>query len=531
MDGCQSFYEVNYSDNDKLNIMHIRTGKVTNQIHRAGKIKEAARAEWDCYVSMNPLTVKDKVIRRDKEHVGRLKWLYVDLDHYRSAYSNHTIDQVIGLLELDHFDQRIPWPNYIVDSGRGLYLLWRLDEHIKAYPRWLRMQKFLCDQLEEFGADAKVSADSARVLRKIGSINSKTGREVKIISQKEHKYSLTNLLREYVDEAPSEKMIKYAKHIADVLEIGLPDMKDRAAVKDFIRKNKEPANLFWQMQKSQKAVKRKKSKITYINTEYSLLRLRLKDLEKLLITYRDQDHGCREYILFLYRYWTLCISDDKDQGLQKTLELNNRLCHPLSEKEVICATKSAEKYFDAGKIYRCTNEHIIRVLGISEEEMKELKVFINDSERSDRKKIRNKKDYKKLLKKEGKLTKQEEIHRRRQKIYKLLKGGAEGHEICKKLKISRATFYADKQHVERILAAEKKKKEEISSKLNEWKEEQDIKCLKFSAFELYMSFRTCALVALPGLSLWCRSFFESFLLSAGCSRPPVRAGCTYYRLV
>lgn len=74
----------------------------------------------------------------------------------------------------------------------------------------------------------------------------------------------------------------------------------------------------------------------------------MNDLEQ-LIRIRDYDRGYREHILFLCRYWQLCISDDYAGSLQHVIALNNTLHNPLSEKEVVQATKSAEKYYAAGK--------------------------------------------------------------------------------------------------------------------------------------------------------------------------------------
>lgn len=524
----QEFLTANYDDYEKINILAFPDGIVKNTILQVDKLKKASGDNMliDVYMSMNPLVVKDKHINRDKEHVGRLKWLYADLDYYHSCYKDFTKQQIIGLLEMDYYEKKIPVPTYVIDSGRGLYLLWRVDEHVKAYPRWVKMQKYLCDQLQEFGADRKVVSDSARVLRQIGSINSKSGTEVCVMHHQHIKYSLTNLMREYVvDTAPSPKMITYAKNIAHILEMELPDMKDRETVKKFIRDNKEPATLFLQMQKVKKR-KKSNNKIAYIGTEYSLLYSRLQDLEKLLLKHRDQEGGYREYILFLYRYWQICVTNDKDMSLINTLRLNSRLKYPLEEKEVVFATKSAEKYYDAGKIYHCTNEHIIKALNITSEEMKDLSVFISPEESASRKRERNRKAYLSTLKKLGKLTKEAQIKQRQIKIYRLLKKGKTGVEICRQLNISRATFYADRHAIERYLAVKKEKEEKRRAIYAGYKKNMEEKCLKFSAFVLNMSFRTsCGLSSFGvGVHAWSVVAFRAlriwgaYQLSCSCSR-------------
>lgn len=479
MDLSLNFIAKNYNVNDNLNILSLYNGQAKNSFEKAGKMAVGAQTT-DLYMSMNPLIAKRNRMIRDKEHVARLKWLYVDLDYYHSCYKDFTKEQIIGLLELDWFGNKIPQPTYIIDSGRGLYLLWKIDEHIKAYSRWERMQKYLCNQLQEFGSDRKVATDSARVLRVIGSINSKTNTEVKILDCSERKYSLTNLLREYIiSDKPSEKMIRYAKNIASALEIEEPDFADKEAVKKFIRENKEPANLFFHKNKKRVSGKGKKQgKISYIHNEYSLHKARLEDLEKLLTQFRDKEDSCREHILFLYRYSQLCICDNKELSLQKTIELNNKLHHPLDLKELVNATKSAEKYYDKGKVFRCTNEYIVQALHITAQEMQGLNFFISAHEKKERKSERNKKAYLSFLAEKGERTKRTKITLRRIRIAKLLRKNKSCDVICRQLGISRATFYADKQLIERYLAAR-------NNRVN-----QQSTCLKNSAPKLYMSFRT-----------------------------------------
>lgn len=513
----QCFFE-EYMESEKVNIMALQSGKVQNRILPIGSIKRAAGGEYDTYMSMNPLMRKEHCIKRDKEHVARLKWLYVDLDYYNSAYKNFSKKQIVGLLEMDYFNKSIPAPTYVIDSGRGIYLLWRIDENVKAYSRWTKMQQFLCNHLSEFGADWKVATDSARVLRKPGSINSKSGTQVSIIQHEARKYSLTSLLREYViGEEPSPQMTKYAKAIASDLGIPLPDMRNREAVKKFIRDNKEPANLFRQYQSGQKRCeKSRKSNIKYIRNTYTMTSARLQDLEQ-LIRMRDQENGYREHILFLYRYWQLCITDSPETSLQRTLDLNNSLQNPLSEKEVITATKSAEKYFYNGKSLRCSNTYVIQALNITEDEMKHLNFFIGECEKKKRKQARNSRAYLASLKLAGKLTKQSQIMKRRKQVEALLRKGLAGEDICEKLQISRATFYSDKKAVESYLTAKKQKIEALAARFQEWKKHREECCLKNSAFVLNMSFRTSVPSVLGGLHVSSTYFIHRFCTFLGTS--------------
>lgn len=480
-----------YKNSEKLNIMRIKSGRADNMIRLATELPKAA-GNSDIYMSMNPLTRVNHSVRRDQEHIARLKWLYVDLDYYNTVYKAYTKDQIMGLLELDYYDRIIPRPTYVVDSGRGLYLLWRIDENVKAYSRWIKMQMYLYNQLLDFGADRKIVTDSARVLRIPGSTNSKSGSCVTILEATDLKYSLTSLIRDYITgDQPSDKMISYAEHISKTLQIPLPDMQNRDAVKLYISTNKDAAYMFHQHKVGQQKIKNKK--ISYLRTEYSLARARLNDLEQ-LIRIRDYDRGYREHILFLCRYWQLCISDDYAGSLRHVIALNNTLHNPLSEKEVVQATKSAEKYYAAGKIFRCSNSYVIQTLNITPAEMQYLQVFISPEERKNRKKVRNQRAYLAYLKNTGKKTKKDQIRDRRIAIEKMIRKGYSVVKICETLHISRATLYSDLKIIQAIAGEKEEKKAKLQKLFEAYKSVEKKKSLIFSAPLLYMSFRTSSVV-------------------------------------
>jgi hypothetical protein len=74
-----------------------------------------------------------------------------------------------------------PEPSLAISSGRGLYLLW-LHGKVprKALPRWNACQRALWETLRPLGAD-RGALDAARVLRLVGSRNSKNGAFVETI--------------------------------------------------------------------------------------------------------------------------------------------------------------------------------------------------------------------------------------------------------------------------------------------------------------------------------------------------------------
>ena len=57
-------------------------------------------------------------------------------------------------LEKNYFNQRIPIPNYVIDSGRGMYLIWLIKKvPSMALPLWKAAEDYFYKTLKEFGAD------------------------------------------------------------------------------------------------------------------------------------------------------------------------------------------------------------------------------------------------------------------------------------------------------------------------------------------------------------------------------------------
>jgi hypothetical protein len=109
--------------------------------------------------------------------------LAVDVDYYRveelgEVHPLGILEDALVLLER----ARIPAPSLVIASGRGLYLLW-LHNPVprRALPRWNAAQRHLHKVLKPLGAD-RAALDSARVLRAVGTRNSKTGRIVEALS-------------------------------------------------------------------------------------------------------------------------------------------------------------------------------------------------------------------------------------------------------------------------------------------------------------------------------------------------------------
>ena len=362
--------------------------------YRYKELLEQDFNQENVYISINTFY---STFRR-LEYLKELKAQFIDLDIYKTGF---TKAQIIMHLETDYFNKSIPRPNLIIDSGRGLYLIWLLNSvPSKALPLWKAVEEYLYSVLKPFGADRQ-ALDPTRVLRVPGSINSKSKTTVSIIDEYDYIYDLREIQNEY-----------------------LPELKPKE------KKKGRP------------------SKTVFIHRERSLYFARIQDITK-LCELREYDlKGHRELILFLYRYYLCYFLEDTKKALEDVLELNREFIYPLSENEVIRATRSAEKvYLSKDKDYRYKNETLIELLEITELEETHMSTIISKNEYKRRDRVYQKNKYQRKLKSEGKISEKEKLSQRRAKIKDLLAEGLKQKDICSQLNISKDTYIRDRKYL------------------------------------------------------------------------------------
>ena len=358
------------------------------------ELKETDLTGENIYITLNTFY---KPCRR-LECIKELNFVYIDLDYYKTKY---TKEQVIMNLESNYFNKIIPATNYIIDSGRGLALLWSINKvPSQALPLWKAIEEYLYNQLKEFGADRQ-ALDATRVLRVPGSINSKSKTVVSIIDEYDYIYDLREIQKEY-----------------------LPELKPKE------KKKGRP------------------KKVNYVYRERSLYFARIQDITK-LCELREYDlRGHREIILFLYRYYLCSFTEDVQKALGDVLELNGMFTYPLKENEVIRATRSAEKcYLDKNKEYKYKNDTLIELLEITEIEETYMTTIISKNEYKRRHREREKNRYLEKLKADGKIKEKDKLLQRRIKIKDLLAEGLEQKDICLRLNISKRTYIRDRKYL------------------------------------------------------------------------------------
>lgn len=357
---CQEYFNNLYSKSKGyITRAEISDGKY-HQWHF--KLPELIKQDFDkpdIYISMSTFY---KPFRR-MECLKELRAVYIDLDVYNTDYRK---DAALFFLENDYFRNEVPTPHYIIDSGRGLYLIWLIEPvPYMALPLWQAIERNFFNKLDSFGADPKC-LDCTRILRVPQSINSKSNTEVSIIVDYQLKelYSLRWIQENYLPELVPPKK-----------KVGRP------------------------------------CKIVSLFNTYSLYSLRIKDIIKICELRNYDIVGYRELILFLYRYYLCYFTNDTDKALEDTLNLNKLFKKPLTEREARNQTYSAEKvYLDKDKQYNYKNETLIDLLDITPEEQKHLETIISKSEKNRRKrdKYNGDDEYKEVVKTKRKIRYEEQ---------------------------------------------------------------------------------------------------------------------------
>lgn len=413
---------------------------------------------YDRYFTLNQFCYikganRKPCLARRTDNIKRLNALYVDIDYYNLGL---TKKQVYHALHDFLSDYGLPQYTMLIDSGRGFYVIWKLqNEDRNAHSRWEKIERLFCDRLSSLGSDPK-AVDCSRVLRVPFSYNSKCNAMVGLVDFADVSYSLEELSREYLGERLAKKnhdneeatqaMKNCANAISNTHNIPLPcNVDDKDSFNKIYAYIDEHKHLI------------KSVKIRYTLTgEIPFYRSiqcsqNAEDIATLMGLRFGRENGYREQSLFLYRTMLMWATNDAQIALERTLELNASFSTPLDEMTVKKATESAEKHF---KKYNYCRKTLSNLLSISEEECSSLSYlsFAGDSRKHIRKRKNgdganrtgeNRKYYLRSLEKQGKTTKASKIDERRDCVLSLFNDGFEAVEMCEKLGISSSTLRRD----------------------------------------------------------------------------------------
>lgn len=383
IEGSKEYLELLHRDNKGYITIAHKNPNYTQWHYKAEELinntDEILLEKINTYVSMNTFYKPQRRI----ENIKELNVIFIDIDCHKTKYSKEAVRY---FLEKDLYGVKIPTPSFLIDSGRGLYYIVLIDKApSQALPLWYAIERHIYNQLKEFGADPN-ALDPTRVLRVVDSINTKSNTRVKILDYNEYVYTLREIQEEY-----------------------LPELKP----------------------KKEKSKGRPKKIVSLFN-EYNLYYSRVLDIAKLCELRNYDLKGHREVILFLYRYYTCCFIEDEIEALEKVKELNLMFIQPLTDREVERDTRSAEKYY-AEKKYKYSNDRLIEMLEITEQEQKEFKTIISTKEKYRRK---NNKRKQARRNENGLTKKQQELEDLKGQVLELKGQGFSFRKIAEKLNIT-----------------------------------------------------------------------------------------------
>ncbi len=114
---------------------------------------------------------------RKMVNLTRIGVNFVDLDIYKSGAKNCSRSEILLQIHAICADSGIPSPSWVNFSGQGYQAKWLLDAYLprSALVRWKLVQERLVEMFEPLGADHGAK-DASRILRVVGSFNSKSSK-------------------------------------------------------------------------------------------------------------------------------------------------------------------------------------------------------------------------------------------------------------------------------------------------------------------------------------------------------------------
>lgn len=373
-------------------------------------IVEVVKGEKDVFVSPNTMYRKQRRV----QNIRQFRSLFQDLDIHKLGYEKAETVYMIYILA---YENKIPMPSMIVDSGRGIHVYWKIkNAPYGALNTWQELQDYLYYQLKYLSADRKAT-DGARVLRLPNTLNSKENAlcEVLVIND-DIEYSMYDLREKYLNYNPKQLQFQETKAI--------------------------------------------KSNTRVINNKffnsYSLHMARVEDLETLCKLRKYDLKGYRNMVIHCYAYWQGIYTRDLDTLEHDVIELNNSFIEPLRDSEIKavlrCIPKAIEKFISYeqgmrnGELKRVSkgmrdkegywykNETLIERLGITKVEQKNMKTIIGTDEKYRRK------NEKRTPRNENGLTKRQQQKKDTvMSVKELYKQGYKQVEIAEKLGLTKGT--------------------------------------------------------------------------------------------
>lgn len=304
---------------------------------------------------------------RNGSNIELLTEHYIDIDNHLSPFTEAQAEQFLNEVLLPVFDIAMPIPSQVVFTGRGLHLHFNLT-NARDLIKWQLTQQALLERvqqicyqhnalLEATGLEIdKACTDTARVLRTLGTYNSKAGTYTKLLFEdKKAVYTQEEITSNY----------------------GLTYTATRGKAKG----KKQPLSKLKDLNKEDILNAQEKLLKEFIvysptYTKETLNISRKQDLFK-LIEIRNQagiSTGYRNALLSVMVQLIRETNNDLEYLINEALAVNEYFKEPLDSSEVIRWCYSARK-----KQLYFTDKRIIEKLNLTRQEQEQLSVIVSKS--------------------------------------------------------------------------------------------------------------------------------------------------------
>ena len=157
------------------------------------EIVEEYTSENDVFITPNTMYKRQRRVA----NIRQFRALFQDLDIHKLGYSK---EETVCMIYILAYENKIPMPSMIVDSGRGIHLYWKIkNAPFGALKTWQELQDYLYYQLKHLKADRQAT-DGARILRLPNTINSKDKSICEVIVINDNlEYSMYDLREQYLN--------------------------------------------------------------------------------------------------------------------------------------------------------------------------------------------------------------------------------------------------------------------------------------------------------------------------------------------
>lgn len=355
--------------------------------------------------------------QRGEATLFNLNALYLDID-WHDAKEQIDHNRIVEYLNVVYFNRKVPLPSYIVATGRGLQLYWRIETAPKqAIFLWKLVQSRMAQALAnisefETGINVDMSCvnDVARVFRVPNTFNTKSKTYARVVQYSENAvYTLSEIRDEYFKDLYSDS--------------------DRLAKKSRERANNVIANRFF--------------------NKLNLQQSRIDDLLKLLEMRAGDMKGYRDKFLFIYGWTVVDKRASEEIFIRELIAVNELFKDPLTHAEIsnkarqiykkykskVLKKDNPTQFYEYFDVYIFRNDTIIKYLDITEQEQKQLKTIIAKREKYDR---NNERRQTERRNKAGLTKREQKYNDNLNAVKKLLEQGLKQKEIVIQIGMSKS---------------------------------------------------------------------------------------------